>query len=101
MPSRFRWRRHLPFALLLVALVMLVVALSRPFAYVSVASSRTTVMLALDVSLSMCADDVFPNRLTVAQEAAQRFIESQERDTQVGIVAFAGIAPGDSASDHR
>ena len=92
MPSRFRWRRHLPFALLLVALVMLVVALSRPFAYVSVASSRTTVMLALDVSLSMCADDVFPNRLTVAQEAAQRFIESQERDTQVGIVAFAGIA---------
>ena len=49
-------------------------------------------MLALDVSLSMCASDVEPNRLTVAQEAAKRFIESQESGTQVGLVAFAGIA---------
>ena len=49
-------------------------------------------MLALDVSLSMCADDVDPNRLTVAQRATERFIESQEPDTRVGVVAFAGIA---------
>ena len=92
MPSGFRWRRHLPFVLMALALALLVLALSRPFANVTVASSRTTVMLALDVSLSMCADDIYPNRLTIAQEAAQRFIESQEPGTRVGIVAFAGIA---------
>ena len=92
MPSGFRWRRHLPFALMALAIALLILALSRPFANVTVASSRTTVMLALDVSLSMCADDIYPNRLTVAQEAAERFIDSQEPDTRVGIVAFAGIA---------
>ena len=92
MPGGFRWRRHLPFALMVLAIALLVVALARPFANVTVASSRTTVMLALDVSLSMCADDVDPNRLTIAQIATERFIESQEPGTRVGIVAFAGIA---------
>ncbi len=92
MPSGMRWRRHLPFVLLVLALALLILAMSRPFANVTVASSRTTVMLALDVSLSMCADDIYPNRLTVAQDAAERFIESQEPGTHVGIVAFAGIA---------
>ena len=92
MPGGFRLRRHVPFALMVLALALLILALSRPFANVTVASSRTTVMLALDVSLSMCADDISPNRLRVAQEAAEKFIESQERGTRVGIVAFAGIA---------
>ena len=92
MPGSFRWRRHLPFALAVLAIALLILALSRPFADVTVAASRTTVMLALDVSLSMCADDVDPNRLTVAQEATERFIDSQEPGTRVGIVAFAGIA---------
>ena len=92
MPGGFRWRRHLPFALMVLAVALLVLALSRPFANVTVASSRTTVMLALDVSLSMCADDVDPNRLTIAQTATERFIDSQEPGTRVGIVAFAGIA---------
>ena len=78
MPGGFRWRRHLPFALMVLAIALLVLALSRPFANVTVAASRTTIVLALDVSLSMCADDIHPNRLTVAQEAATRFIESQE-----------------------
>ena len=88
MPGGFRWRRHLPFALTVLAITLLILALARPFANVTVAASRTTVMLALDVSLSMCADDVSPNRLTVAQEATEKFIDSQE----TGIVAFAGIA---------
>ena len=92
MPGSFRWRRHLPFVLTVLAIMLLILALARPFANVTVAASRTTVMLALDVSLSMCADDVDPNRLTVAQEATERFIDSQEPGTQVGIVAFAGIA---------
>ena len=92
MPGGTRWKRHLPFVLIVLALTLLVLALSRPFANVTIASSRTTVVLALDVSLSMCASDIDPNRLTVAQEAAKRFIENQEPGTQVGIVAFAGIA---------
>ena len=92
MPGGTRWKRHLPFVLIVLAIALLILALSRPFANVTVASSRTTVMLALDVSLSMCASDIDPNRLTVAQEAAKKFIESQEAGTQVGIVAFAGIA---------
>ena len=69
MPGGLRWRRHVPFALLALALALLILALARPFADVTVASNRSTVMLALDVSLSMCADDVYPNRLSVAQEA--------------------------------
>ena len=92
MPGGFRWRRHLPFVLAVLAIALLILALARPYANVSVASTRTTVILALDVSLSMCADDINPNRLTVAQEAAVGFIESQEPGTRVGIVAFAGIA---------
>ena len=92
MPGGIRWRRHLPFVLALLAITLLILALSRPYANVTVASSRTTVMLALDVSLSMCADDISPNRLAVAQEAAARFIDGLEPGTRMGIVAFAGIA---------
>ena len=92
MPAGFRWRRHLPFALMMLAVMLLILALARPFTSVTVASSRTTVMLALDVSLSMCADDIDPNRFTVAQRAIETFIDSQEPGTRVGIVAFAGIA---------
>ena len=91
-PTSFRWRRHLPFALFVLALMCLVFALSRPVTSVSIASSRTTIMLALDVSLSMCANDISPNRLTVAQQAAETFIRNQEPSTQIGIVAFAGFA---------
>ncbi len=92
MPGRLRWRRHVPFTVMVVAITLLILALARPFADVTVASNRTTVMLALDVSWSMCADDVAPNRLTIAQEASERFIDSQEPGTRVGIVAFAGMA---------
>ena len=92
MPGGIRWRRHLPFVLALLAISLLILALSRPYANVTVGSSRTTVMLALDVSLSMCADDISPNRLAVAQEAADRFIDGLEPGTRMGIVAFAGIA---------
>ena len=92
MPGGIRWRRHVPFALALLAVALLILALARPYANVTVASSRTSVVMALDVSLSMCADDIDPNRLTVAQEAADRFIDNQEPGTRVGIVAFAGFA---------
>ena len=92
MAGGFQWRRHLPFAMIVLAILLLILALSRPFANVTVSANRTTVMLALDVSLSMCSTDVDPNRFTVAQEAVERFIDTQAKGTRVGIVAFAGIA---------
>lgn len=92
MPGRTSWRRHLPFALFLLTLVFLVFGLARPVATVNATSSQSTIMLALDVSLSMCASDIAPNRLTVAQEAAETFIRGLEQGTRVGIVAFAGSA---------
>lgn len=91
LPSRSRWR-HLPFALFVIALTSLILAMARPVASVTVPSSRTTIMLALDVSLSMCISDIPPNRLSVAQEAMETFIKNQSPGTQIGIVAFAGFA---------
>ena len=91
-PQWSRWRRHLPFALFLLGLIGLIAALARPVTRIDVPLSRTTIILALDVSRSMCATDVPPNRLTVAQEAALAFIEDQPAGTQIGLVAFAGFA---------
>ena len=91
-PKRSRWRRHLPFALYLVSIACLVVAASRPQAVIAVPMNRTSVILALDVSLSMCASDVEPNRLTVAQAVAEKFVEDQPGGTRIGLVAFAGFA---------
>ncbi|MFN2194832.1 MAG: VWA domain-containing protein [Anaerolineales bacterium] len=92
LPQRAAWRRYLPFALFLLGLASLVAALARPVLAVEVPLSRTTIILALDVSRSMCATDVAPNRLSVAQEAAETFIKNQADGTQIGIVAFAGFA---------
>ncbi len=92
LPRRSWLRRHLPFALFAAALTSLVLALSRPVAIASVPYGQATVVLAMDVSFSMCATDVEPNRLEAAQKAALSFIERQPRGTQIGIVAFAGFA---------
>jgi Ca-activated chloride channel homolog len=85
-------RRHLPFALFALGLASLVVAMARPVQIVSVPAGRTTVILAMDVSRSMCATDIPPNRLVAAEEAAASFIDRQGSSTQIGIVAFAGFA---------
>jgi Ca-activated chloride channel family protein len=92
MPRQSHWRRHLPFALFLLALSGLAIALARPVAIVSVPTGRATIILAMDLSLSMCSTDIPPNRLKAAQAAAMSFIEDQEVGTQIGIVAFAGSA---------
>lgn len=92
LPAGPPWRRHLPFALFLLSLTSLMIALARPVAGIQVPLSRTTIILALDVSRSMCATDIPPNRLTVAQEAALAFIDKQPTGTQMGLVAFAGFA---------
>jgi Ca-activated chloride channel family protein len=92
LPKRSRWRQHLPFVLFALALTSMITAVARPVALVEVPLNRTTIILALDVSRSMCATDVDPNRLSVAQEAALAFIDEQVDGTQIGIVAFADLA---------
>jgi len=85
-------RRHLSFILFLFALAGLIVALARPVAMVSVPSNRATIILAMDVSRSMCSTDIEPNRLEAAKVAALAFIQKQDRNQRIGIVAFAGFA---------
>jgi Ca-activated chloride channel family protein len=85
-------RRHLPFILFLFALTGLVFALARPVAMVSVPSNQATIILAMDVSRSMCSTDIEPNRLEAAKTAALAFVQKQERGRRIGIVAFAGFA---------
>ncbi len=92
LPHQSRLRRHLPFALFLLALASLVIALGRPVAIVSVPTGQTTIILAIDVSRSMCSTDIPPSRLEAAEAAALSFIERQQSTTQMGIVAFAGFA---------
>jgi Ca-activated chloride channel homolog len=85
-------RRHVPPALFLAALVLLMVAVARPAAVVSLPSDDKTIILAIDVSGSMRAEDVQPNRLAAAQAAARQFISDQPSGTKVGLVSFAGTA---------
>jgi Ca-activated chloride channel homolog len=84
------WRRHLPPALLLLALSALLLAAARPVASVPLPWARSTIILAMDVSLSMRVDDVKPTRLAAAQEAAKLFLSDLPRNVHVGLVTFAG-----------
>jgi Ca-activated chloride channel homolog len=86
------WRRHVPPALFLLALTLMLLASSRPLAVVPLPSDHGTVVLAMDVSLSMRATDVQPNRLVAAQEAAKAFLAELPRNVRVAIVTFAGTA---------
>jgi Ca-activated chloride channel family protein len=86
------FRRHIPPILFLLALIAMIAAVARPAAVVSLPSNHETVILAIDVSGSMRATDVEPNRLAAAQAAARTFVEEQPRGTRVGIVAFAATA---------
>jgi Ca-activated chloride channel family protein len=92
LPGRSQWRRRIPVILFLTGLLALTGALTRPQASLAVPSTESTIMLAIDVSGSMCATDVAPNRLTAATEAARRFVEDQDGRTPIGLVAFSGIA---------
>lgn len=92
LPKSSSVRRHLPFALFALASASLVVALSRPVSIVSVPTGQVNIILALDVSRSMCSTDIAPNRLEAAKAAALSFVERQGFSTQIGVVAFAGFA---------
>jgi Ca-activated chloride channel family protein len=92
LPQQSFWRRYLPLILFLVCLVTLIIALGRPVAIVAVPTGRANIILAMDVSRSMCSNDISPNRLVAAEAAALSFVKSQESTSQIGIVAFAGFA---------
>ncbi|MBI3157930.1 MAG: VWA domain-containing protein [Burkholderiales bacterium] len=86
------WRRHVPPLLMLLALAALLVATARPTAKLTLPLSQRTIILAMDVSGSMRAEDVEPNRLVASQEAAKTFVQQLPRDARVGVIAFAGTA---------
>lgn len=84
------WLRHVPVAALLLALAVLAVALAGPMAETKVARNRATIMLVVDVSLSMAATDVEPDRLTAAKQAGREFLDELPEDLNIGLVTFAG-----------
>ncbi|MEO8741059.1 MAG: VWA domain-containing protein [Casimicrobiaceae bacterium] len=87
-----RFRRHVPPLLFLLSFIALIVAISGPNAVITLPSQQQTVVLAIDVSLSMGARDVDPNRITAAQAAAKSFVEDHPAEVRIGIVAFGGTA---------
>jgi Ca-activated chloride channel family protein len=92
LPRQSHLHRHLPVGLFLIALASLVVALSRPVSIVTVPANQATIILAIDVSRSMCSRDIQPTRLQAAEVAALTFVRDQKPNTQIGIVAFSGFA---------
>ena len=87
-----RFRRHVPPLLFLIALIALIVAMARPAAIVTLPSQHQTIILAMDVSGSMRATDVQPNRLSAAQAAAKAFVAEQPANVRIGVVSFAATA---------
>jgi len=87
-----RFRRHIPALLFLLALTALIVAVARPTATLTLPSQHETIILAMDVSGSMRAADVEPNRIGAAQAAARAFVADQPASARIGVVSFAATA---------
>ena len=101
-PDKPGWKRHVPAAALLLTLVVLVVGLARPTRDVEVPVEASTVVLALDVSISMDARDVEPRRFEAAKEAAYAFLDQVPDQVRVGLVSFAETAVAElSPTDDR
>ncbi|CAN5864818.1 VWA domain-containing protein [soil metagenome] len=105
-PEKPGWRRHAPAAALLLALTLLVIGIARPTRDVEIPVAASTVILALDTSISMDARDVEPRRLEAAQDAAYRFLDEVPEQVRVGLVSFAetavaNVAPTDDRNAVR
>lgn len=87
-----RVRRHIPPFLFMLALILMIVAVARPASVLTLPSQYETVILAIDASISMQANDVAPSRIAAAQAAARSFVAEQPRNTRVGVVSFAATA---------
>jgi len=92
LPGRSLWRRRIPLWLFAVGLVVLATGAARPQATVPVPANQASILLAMDVSASMCSTDVKPNRIAASQAAAKDFVEHQPKGTRIGLVTFAGSA---------
>ena len=86
------WRRHVPPVLFILALAFMAIAVARPQAVVAVPSQEGTVILAIDVSGSMLAEDMKPNRMEAAKAAARAFVDKQSESVKIGVVSFSGDA---------
>jgi Ca-activated chloride channel family protein len=91
-PKRAGWRRHVAFGLVVLGLAALVVSLAAPSSEVRVPRERATVVMAVDVSLSMQATDIEPDRFTAMQKAAKEFVDVLPARINLGLVSFAGTA---------
>jgi len=87
-----QWRRHVPVALFALALAALAIALARPERTIGVPVERASVVLVTDVSRSMSAGDVSPNRLEAARNAAESFLDGVPDPLRVGLVAYSDVA---------
>ncbi|HEU4345748.1 MAG TPA: VWA domain-containing protein [Candidatus Binatia bacterium] len=87
-----RFRRHIPPLIFLIALIAMLLAIARPAAVITLPSQQRTIILAMDVSGSMRATDVQPNRISAAQAAAKAFVAEQPSNVRIGVVSFAGTA---------
>ncbi|MDO8213367.1 VWA domain-containing protein [Conexibacter sp. CPCC 206217] len=87
-PSRPGWRRHAPMLVFLVALAALIVAAAKPQRTVAVPVERASIVLLTDVSGSMLATDVQPNRMIAAKRAARRFVDEVPKAVNIGVIAY-------------
>jgi Ca-activated chloride channel homolog len=87
-----KFRRHIPPLLFVISLCAMILAIARPAAIVTLPSQHRTIILAMDISGSMRASDVQPNRLAASQAAAKAFVADQPSNVRIGVVAFAGTA---------
>ena len=101
-PAQRRLREHLPFALVVVALVLLVLACARPMATIKTPQRTATVVIALDVSNSMAATDAQPSRIGAAKAVASDFVRQQPPGVHIGVVGFGqgGVITQPPTSDH-
>jgi Ca-activated chloride channel family protein len=90
--TRQKFRRHIPPLLFLVALIVMIVGIARPAAVITLPSQHQMIILAMDVSGSMRAVDVQPNRISAAQAAAKAFVAEQPSNVRIGVVSFAATA---------